>query len=251
MDELVIGIITLVLLAMVVIIFCALLVKLYIRKVKHYTLALYQKDLDLQKALTQTVIETQEQVLQNISQDLHDDAGQQLTYINFQIESLRLDSAQFNVTLEPLSEAVQKLSASIRSMSHSLSNQLLIANDLVKAVESEAERLKNTGRIIVSFSTSPEFHKVFDENEKTVLYRIFQEAMNNIVKHSKAKFVNISMASEPFEMVISDDGKGFSTDAKSGYGLSGMAKRAQSIGYEVKVESVPSTGTIVRIIQKH
>ncbi|RZJ70515.1 histidine kinase [Flavobacterium sp.] len=233
----------------IIIAFCVILIRLYFTKIKKYTAALYQKDLDLQKAITQTVIETQEQVLQNISQDLHDDAGQQLTYINFQIESLRLDSAQYNVALEPMSEAVQKLSSSIRNLSHALSNQLLITNDLVKAIASEAERLKNTGRIDVAFSVAPGFDKVFDANEKTVIYRIFQESMNNVLKHSKARFVDITLNSNPFEMAISDDGQGFATDAKFGYGLSGMEKRAESIGYRLSVESIPNAGTIIRIIQ--
>lgn len=243
------GIVIIVLLILIAGIFCTVLIKLYIQKIRSYTSQLYQKDLDLQKALTQTIIETQEQVLQNIAQDLHDDAGQQLTYINFQIEALRLDSAQNNATLEPLSEAVKKLSESIRNLSHSLSNQLLMGNDLLKAIESESERLRKTGRIAVAFSVAPDFGKVFDENEKTVLYRIFQESMNNILKHSKATFVNVSMASDPFEMVISDDGKGFDASNASGLGVANMKQRADSIGYAIAIESVLGTGTIIRLQQ--
>lgn len=229
--------------------FCIVLIRLYFEKIRKYTAQLYQKDLDLQKALTQTVIETQEQVLQNISQDLHDDAGQQLTYINFQIEALRLDSVQSNATLEPLSEAVKKLSESIRNLSHSLSNQLLMSNDLMKAIASESERLNKTGRIAVSFDMPLNFDKVFDSNEKTVLYRIFQEAMNNILKHSKATFVKISMADDPFEMVISDDGKGFDAPDASGLGVTNMKQRAASVGYGINISSVPGTGTIIRLHQ--
>ncbi len=245
-----IGIVVGILLIIAAASFCVILIRLYFTKIKKYTAALYQKDLDLQKAITQTVIETQEQVLQNISQDLHDDAGQQLTYINFQIEALRLDSAQYNLALEPMSQSVQQLSASIRNLSHALSNQLLMSNDLVKAIESEAERLRNTGRIEVTFSVAADFDKVFDANEKTVLYRIFQESMNNILKHSKAKNVSIAMTSNPFEMTISDDGQGFASDAKSGYGLSGMENRASSIGYALEVASVIGSGTKITIIQK-
>ncbi|NUY82182.1 hypothetical protein HUK80_14855 [Flavobacterium sp. MAH-1] len=248
-DKIVFGILISLIFVCTIIVFCAFLIKLYINKIRSYTAQLYQKDLDLQKALTQTVIETQEQVLQNISQDLHDDAGQQLTYINFQIEALRLDSAQNNTTLEPLSEAVKKLSESIRNLSHSLSNQLLMSNDLMKAIASESERLNKTGRIAVSFNIPQHFDKVFDTNEKTVLYRIFQESMNNILKHSKATYVNITMTDHPFEMVISDDGKGFDASDTSGLGVANMKQRATSIGYEIDISSVPGTGTIIRLQQ--
>jgi glucose-6-phosphate-specific signal transduction histidine kinase len=65
--------------------FCLALIKLYIKKIKEHN----QKELNFQKELNTTIIETQEQVLNNISQDLHDDAGQQLTYINLQLEYLK------------------------------------------------------------------------------------------------------------------------------------------------------------------
>jgi len=74
--------------------------------------------------------------------------------------------------------------------------------------------------------------------------------MNNVLKHSNARFVNISLRSDPFEMAISDDGQGFARNGNSGYGLSGMAGRAESIGYALAIESVPGTGTIIRITKK-
>ena len=140
-DNIAYGIIIGMLFISLVLLFCILLVKLYIRKIKNYTAVIYQKDIDFQKSLNQTIIETQEQVLNNISQDLHDDAGQQLTYINFQLENLKLDSEGMHETLQPLSDSVRQLSDSIRSISHSLNNQLLLQQDLFKAMEAETIRL--------------------------------------------------------------------------------------------------------------
>ena len=135
--EIAFGIIVVFLLVCLIILFCGLLIKLYIYKVKKYTRVIFQKDIDFQKTLNTTIIETQEQVLKNISQDLHDDAGQQLTYINFQLENLKLDAPEFSSTLQPISESVSLLSSSIRGISHSLNNQLLRQHDLLKAIESE------------------------------------------------------------------------------------------------------------------
>src|SRR5690606_36362346 len=102
-----------------------------------------------QKTLNAAIIETEEQVLNNISQDLHDDAGQQLTYINFQIENLRLDSTELGQLLAPVSESVAQLSRSIRRISHSLNNQLLTQQDLLKAITTEAERLQQNAKFTI------------------------------------------------------------------------------------------------------
>ncbi|RZJ65134.1 MAG: hypothetical protein EOO50_14940 [Flavobacterium sp.] len=252
--DLALGILIGVLLIIIVAVFCLVLIRLYINKIKTYTAALYQKDLDLQKSITQTVIETQEQVLQNISQDLHDDAGQQLTSINFQIESLRLDSSQYNTELEPVSQSIKQLATSIRNLSHSLSNQLLLGDDLIKAIETEAERLKNTGRVMVQFSFFETGPKIFTPDEKIVLYRIFQESINNILKHSGARFIDIRITTEPFSMTISDDGKGFDSLSETGkakLGLTNMANRAAFIDHDFDIRSVPGTGTVLTITKQN
>ena len=237
----------------VVILFCVLLVKLYIKKIKNYTRLIYQKDLDHQKALTSTVIETQEQVLTNISQDLHDDAGQQLTYINFQLENLKLDSAEFAGVLQPLSDSVAQLSESIRGISHSLNNQLLTQQDLLKAMENEIVRLQRNGRIAIKYAIDNSDGKAFSVNEKIVIYRIFQETMNNIFKHSKAKSVDIGLTASPFALKISDDGKGFDmgdTTSKISLGLLNMRQRAEIIGYHLNISSAAGQGTSISLTEK-
>jgi signal transduction histidine kinase len=253
--DIAIGITTALLFFSLVALFCVLLIKLYIQKITNYSRLLFEKDLEFQKVLTSTVIETQEQVLQNISQDLHDDAGQQLTYINFQIEALRLDSDEYNNTLEPLSQTVQQLSVSVRNLSHSLSNQLLIGDDLLKAMEAEADRLQKTNRITVKFHLDDAVQRTFDANEKIVLYRIFQESINNILKHSKATTIDIHAGNDPFEIVITDNGKGFDLNGmkknKPGFGLANMANRAEFIHYGFDIESQPGIGTTIRISQKN
>lgn len=233
------------------ILFCVVLVKLYIRKIKNYTKVIYQKDIDFQKALNATIIETQEQVLQNISQDLHDDAGQQLTYINFQIENLKLDSPELNQTLQPLSQSVSGLSQSIRNISHSLNNQMLLQQDLIKAIESEIIRLQK-GPIPIEFTQKGSTKRLFSTNEKIVIYRIFQEIMNNSFKHSKANRIEIRLRTSPsFEMIISDNGKGFdyekNKDNLSTLGLQNIISRAAIIGYTVNINSIIDAGTTISL----
>jgi signal transduction histidine kinase len=245
-----IGILIVLLFLSIIILFCVLVVKLYIKKIKAHN----QKELAFQKTLNDTVIETQEQVLNNISQDLHDDAGQQLTYINFQIENLKLDSPELQETLAPLSQSVGLLSQSVRSISHSLNNQLLLQQDVVKAIAAETERLQKNAKATLSFYFDEKVHKAFTANEKIFLYRIFQESLNNCFKHAKATAINIHISTEPaFKMVITDNGQGFdvaTTRQKKSLGLSNMINRAESIGYDISIITHQGTGTTITLTEK-
>lgn len=250
LNNLAFGILTGVILISLVVLFCVLLVKLYIHKIKNYTRVIYQKDLDFQKALNTTIIETQEQVLNNISRDLHDDAGQQLTAINFQLENLKLDSPELAAILEPVSESVGDLAKSIRSISHSLNNQLLTRQDLFRAIESEAERLRKNIAIAIEVEVEDQKKIAFTSNEKIVIYRIFQEIVNNILKHARAKKIQISLQTENgFTMLIRDDGRGFDykdvMKNKVTIGLHNMIQRASIINYHLAIDSEPNQGTTI------
>ncbi|KOS05158.1 hypothetical protein AM493_03235 [Flavobacterium akiainvivens] len=246
-----IGIIIGVLFATALIFFTVLVIRTYIKKIKAYTKLIYEKDLNFERTLNTTIIETQEQVLNNISVDLHDDAGQQLTYINFMVENLKLDSPQLTEDLEPISNSVRLLSNSIRSISHSLNNQLLMKQDLVKAIEAEVMRLKKNSRITIMFSISGDEPKVFATNEKIVIYRIFQELVNNIFKHSGATVVDIQITTGPqFELIVFDNGNGFDLNTamqKEGLGLKNIKNRAELINFDVDFTTSPGQSTTVKL----
>jgi signal transduction histidine kinase len=206
--------------------------------------------IDFQKTINNTILETQEQVLQNISQDLHDDAGQQLTVINFQLENLKLDSQELDSALTPISKSVNELSKSIRSISHSLNNQLLSQQNLIKAIEIEVDRLQENKSIKINFVHDASNVQLFDTNQKIVLYRIFQETINNILKHSKASIIDINIKYNPkFEIKISDNGQGFDlqqiSNSKHSLGLKNIINRAKIINFEAQIFSEIGNGTVV------
>lgn len=251
--EIAFGIIVVFLLVSLIILFCGLLIKLYIYKVKKYTKVIYQKDIDFQKTLNTTIIETQGQVLKNISQDLHDDAGQQLTFINFQLEHLKLDAPELATTLVPISASLSQLSNSIRGISHTLNNQLLLQHDLLQAIESEVERMKKIKTLRFDFSRNEQTKKTFSSQEQIVVYRIFQEIINNILKHAKATQVTIEIATTPFfTMTVSDNGKGFDASSRpeNSLGLINMKDRAALIGYDLEINSIINQGTTLTLAEK-
>lgn len=231
-----------------IVFFCILLIKLYIKKIKEHN----QKELEFQKSINTAIVETQEQVLNNISQDLHDDAGQQLTAINFQLENLKLDSPEIKEQLEPLSLSVSHLAQSIRSISHALNNQLLLQQDLLMAITTEVERLQKNSKIKIQLKCHELTKKAFDTNEKIVIYRIFQELINNTFKHAKATEIKIELTTQPyFSMQISDNGVGFDQSlANPSLGLLNMQKRAAIIDYELTIDSQKGVGTVSTLTEK-
>ncbi len=247
MYDIAIGIVIALLFVCLVVIFCAIIIKLYIKQIKEHN----QKEIAFQKAINHAILETQEQVLNNISQDLHDDAGQQLTYINFQLENLKLDSAELNTLLEPLSQSVGNLSNSIRSISHSLNNQLLLQQDLFKAIATEVERLQKNPKIKIVLNQEESAKKEFTANEKIVIYRIFQEIINNTLKHAKARQISVTIATTPsFVMTVQDNGKGFDQNVvgnKQSLGLQNMTSRAAIINYELTIHSEIGVGTTITL----
>lgn len=238
---------------LVIILFCVLTIKLYITKTKTYTQMLYEKDLSFQKTLNHTIIETQEQTLNNIAQDLHDDAGQQLTYLNFQLENIKLDHPEMASELNPVSESLQGLSEAIRDISHSLSNQLLLQQNLLLAIEQEVERMQKNNAIAIHYTLYGSKQK-YSNNETIVIYRIFQEILNNIFKHSQASQVDIIVTTDPvFKLYISDNGKGFDYEQarqKNSLGLKNMKQRAKAIGYHIYFTAVPDEGTTVELTKQ-
>lgn len=249
------GIIIGLLFILLLVFFCALIIKLYINKVKNYTKLIYQKDIDFQKTLNQTILETQEQILNNISQDLHDDVGQQLTYINFQLENLKLDNNNFKPALDPLSESVGNLAHSIRNVSHSLSNQLLVQQDIFKAIANEVKRLQKNSKIRFILTIDNSSVKDYSTNEKIVIYRIFQEIINNCLKHAKASEIAITINSNPnFTMTVSDNGKGFdcikAKENPKTLGIYNMNARAAIINHQLLIQSKIGEGTTVQLSEK-
>lgn len=229
-----------------------IIIKLYIQKTIKHNKIIFQKNLEFQKTLNKTILETQEQVLKNISQELHDDAGQQLTVINFQLENLKLDSSEFNKALMPISSSVMALSKSIRNISHSLNNQLLSQENLIKAIETEVNRLKENKSIEINFVYDKLNNTIFSTTEKIVLYRIFQEIINNILKHANAKKIDIEIKTNPqFELKITDNGQGFDylniSNKKKSLGLKNIIERAKIINFEAQFFSDSENGTIVII----
>jgi signal transduction histidine kinase len=251
--EIAFGIIISLLFISLVIIFCIILIKIYVKKIKKYNKQLFENEINFQKILNTSILETQEQLLTSVSQDLHDDAGQQLTVINFQLENLKLDYPDKTNNLTPISKSVAKLSESLRQISHSLNPNWLEKNGLIDAIKSEVNRLKKNKLITVNLKIEIG-EKNFINNEQIVLFRIFQEIINNCLKHSKATKIDINITTQKvFEMTIIDNGIGFDYNLEKekshSLGLENIIKRAKIINYHADIFSEKNNGCKITITE--
>ncbi len=242
------GIMTILIFVLIILLFCFIIIKLYIQKAKKHQQEIYQKNINFQKTINATILETQEQLLRSISDDLHDDAGQQLTVINFQLENLKLDFPANN--LNSVSDSVTKLSQTIRQISHSLSSNWLDKNGLFGAIESEINRIQKNRTIQISFVNQSIENQKLSNDVQIVLYRIFQEIINNILKHAKASEIEILIKSDSnFEMQIKDNGIGFDSGETitnlNSLGLQNLVKRAEIIDYSIQFISEINQGCTV------
>ena len=244
------GIIIILIFISLILVFCLQIVKLYIKKINEHN----QKEIQFQKTLTATVVETQNQVLENISQDLHDDAGQQLTVINFQLEQLKLDLQDNGSKLAGISNSVLQLATSLRKISHSINPNWLENMGLLNAIKAEATRINDYKRINISTSCDDETPLKIEKEAEIVLFRIFQETINNILKHAKASEIKISINTNPkLKIEIVDNGIGFNIENeqfKNAIGLQNCKNRAQLINFAYQIISEINKGTTVVLIEK-
>lgn len=206
-----------------------------------------------QQALLQTQIEIQEQTLKTISQEIHDNIGQILSLAKLNLNTFEdAESANNQIKINDTKNLVSKAINDLRDLSRSLHGDNIAELGLQESVAGELKILQNTGQYITELKITGEPYKLAPQKEM-VLFRIVQEAMNNTIKHAKAKNIFIEMKYQPdsFYLIITDDGIGFNAaglqSTQTGIGLKSMQNRAALIGGEFSMNSSAGKGTEIKI----
>ncbi len=205
-----------------------------------------------EKLLLQTEIEIQEQTFQFISMELHDNITQALSLAKLHLNCLELSQDIENITrLNNSKELISKSLNDLSSLSKSLDSDLIDSHGLIHALQFEIEKWqkysKNT--IELKVSTTVQF---MEKQKELLIFRIVQEALNNIIKYAGARSVVIQMEKEEKELVVTihDDGIGFDINSvyekkKAGQmaGLKNMRQRAESLNGQLEIVSAPGQGS--------
>ncbi len=206
-------------------------------------------------------IETQNKLQEqrlSISRDLHDNIGAQLTFIISSVETLKqafnIKDEKINSKLSSIStftkETITELRDTIWAMNHSEIDFNEIRSRILNFVE-KAQKSNDFINIIFERETALDSLK-FTSVEGMNIYRITQEAVNNAMKYSDAKNINLTAKTidNQIEIKITDDGKGFDTEEiELGNGIRNMQKRASELNADFEINSEKGNGTkiILRI----
>jgi signal transduction histidine kinase len=218
-----------------------------------------QRESDQRSELLKRLITAQEDERKRVARDLHDGLGQSLGALALDAQILKLKLAvEDEPTLEQLDQ-IQSLIAETTDQMYSIILALrpsaLDDLGLVPALRDYSERLLDGKDIQFEFDASGFESRVPPEIE-TALFRIFQEALNNSVRHAEAKNLSLSLSFKDsiVEGLIEDDGRGFDPDSAQisdrsprGLGLLGMLERAHQCGGQLRVHSSPGQGTRISI----
>lgn len=193
----------------------------------------------------------------NLSRELHDEIGQILTGIRFNLEALarQVPDAGAQERIRDSIESAQLVLDRVRQVSHSLRPVQLDDLGLVAAVRLHLDRQAAVGGFKPHFSATALEHRLAAEVE-TTCFRIAQESLTNVLRHSQAKNVWIEMKQDGTDEIkaalllsIRDDGKGFdcggSSHAGASLGLLGMEERVGLLGGTLEIRSAPGKGTEV------
>lgn len=218
-------------------------------------LALVKDQFD--RELLQSQLEIKEATFKNIAQELHDNIGQMLTVVKFSLAGMRLPAGDPNFeTIQESKQILNKAIFDLSDLTKSMHTDRIAQIGLVEAIRFEMEMLGKMKLFETSFTLS-EGNYHFDSQKEIFLFRIFQEILNNTIKHSKASMVSVAVICSDkgkFTFVVSDNGLGFNVHEKqqsdsrvAGVGLKSMINRARLIGANVSIQSKPGDGTSVTV----
>jgi two-component system, NarL family, sensor histidine kinase UhpB len=208
------------------------------------------------RALTQRMDAIAEEERTRIAREIHDELGHLLTALKLDIEMLigksGLSGEHLKNELVSMSGILDSLIDSIRKIATELRPGILDHLGLCPAIEWQIEHFQKRTNINCEYSFSVN-DITFNKNETTIIYRIHQEILTNIARHSKADKVSATFCKENGRVILSvaDNGVGFEADESllpKSLGLMGMRERALTIGGELNIESTVGKGTTVTLI---
>lgn len=193
-------------------------------------------------------LEIQEQTFQHISREIHDNISLSLTLAKLQLNTFDWNDREKSAM--KMESSIQLLGNSINQLSDiskSLNADIIIQQGLLQALEEEMNRIRQADQFELVFEVkgSPVF---MDSNKELIIFRIIQEAFNNVIKHAKASVVELQLdyCPEQLQILISDNGRGFDPERNrngGNAGLKNMETRAHILKGEMQVFSSAESGT--------
>jgi PAS domain S-box-containing protein len=215
---------------------------------------------DQLQSLSRRLVEAQENYRRELSRELHDRVGQNLTALNINLDIV-LNSLPtslkptLGLRLTDSLALVHSTADAVEDVMSELRPPMLDDYGLTAALQWLSKEFTHRTGIGVALRDSGQLERMASATE-IALYRIVQEALTNIAKYAQAKHVDVIVTDSPesLSLTVIDDGIGFDSagmdrlTTKAGWGIIGMRERAQAVGGTLTVESAPDKGTRVIVI---
>jgi signal transduction histidine kinase len=205
-----------------------------------------------EKEVYKSQIKIQEQTFKSISSEIHDNIGQRLTLAKLQL-NIVLGNSQLLESVKPgINNAVDSLTdciADLRDLSRSLSYERIGVSGFQELIENDLKQLKSVYPISYDCQRHGELHFIGIDKEM-IIYRIFQEIIQNTIKHASANKFSVTLHYEldQLKIVFEDNGVGF--DVKNTIlpnGLNNIRDRAIAINADMEIQSQPGQGTRITL----
>jgi signal transduction histidine kinase len=203
-----------------------------------------------QEDLSARLLDAQEEERRRISRELHDEVGQSLGALLVDVGRLNTilppDDARLHEAVAHIKEVAERSVGSVRNISLLLRPSMLDDLGLIAALEWQAREVSRRSEVEVEVDSSG-MPEELSEEKKICIYRLTQEALSNVARHSGARRAWVSVRGEAgkIAIIIRDDGHGFDPERTKGLGVLGMEERVRRLGGVLRIQSKPDDGTSV------
>src|ERR1700751_5486944 len=200
--------------------------------------------------MSRKLIESQEQERARIGRELHDDISQRLAMLSLELEQLQENPSEVQSRVQELRNQTTELSNDVQAMSHDLHSSKLEYLGVVAGIKSGCKEFGERQRVEIDFSN--DVHSALPFEIGLSLFRVLQEALHNVMKHSGVKRIEVQLREDSGEihLIIRDSGKGFDVEAAlqgKGLGLTSMRERVRLVNGTISIESKPMGGTTIHV----
>jgi len=248
------------LLALGLLLFVVIILFIYQKRQHAHERELLELKEEYDQELLRSQLEIQEKTLKTIGEELHDNIGQLLSVVKLSLSNLDIDASHpVFAGIQNTKEILNKAIVDVSHLSKSLHSDRISHIGLRRAIEFEVETIRKTGLVNIELSESgTDSEQQLDPQKSIFLFRMFQELLNNALKHAKAKHIQIGIhfsTDNHFTLSVKDNGVGFNVAEKQnkpsssgGVGLKSMINRAKLIGAKFLINSEEGKGTTVTIV---
>ncbi|MBG9376393.1 two-component sensor histidine kinase [Panacibacter sp. DH6] len=219
------------------------------RKIEH------RKEMEIinqahKEAILSTQLEIQQQTMQDLGREIHDNISQKLTLASIYAQQFVYENKYpgANEKIDIICSVINTALLELQSLSRSLTSNYIQQTTLTQLIKTECERIILSGRCKVVYELSKATIPI-DDTKKKVALRIVQEFLQNSLKHAKCRIIHLAVLYDGncLQIVGNDDGVGFdvgaTTKKTAGIGLENMRKRAEMIGARFSIASTLNKGT--------